>query len=445
MKKFYFSFGLILFAFINLTIAQDFDVPLMISDDNNSTTVYLGVDPLGTDGTDTGLDTLAPPPPPGGFDVRFKMSGVDYLTDIRDNLISEKQFHLSYQPEIGAEPIVLHWNISHLDSLGTFFIVDDILGTLFGPIDMTTIDSLVVTDLLILDKLRILVTPFAWVSAPSSLTAQVFDSPWRVELNWIDNSDNELGFVIARDDTSSAGFVDIDTVSANITTYTDTNVDAIFKYIYKVYAFSADKISDFSDVAQVIVPVELSSFTVSLSGNSVTILWTTATELNNRGFELERMLDKVWEKIAFIEGNGTTTDESSYQFIDEFKNISVKGIVQYRLKQIDFNGTYEYSDIIEVNVDFTPKEYVLYQNYPNPFNPSTKIKYALPQSSKVNLTVYNVIGEVVLVLVNEVQDEGFHEISFDASSAAGGLSSGIYFYRLIANDNIQVKKMILLK
>jgi len=443
MKKFYFSFGLILFVFINLTIAQDFDIPLMISDDNNSTTVYFGVDPLGTDGTDTGLDTLAPPPPPGGFDVRFKMSGVDYLTDIRDNSIVEKQFHLDYQPELGN--IVVRWNSLHLDSLGTFFIVDDILGTLFGPIDMTTIDSLIVTDLLILDKLRILVTPFEWVSAPSSLTAKVFDSPWRVELNWMDNSDNELGFVIARDDTNSAGLVDIDTVSANITTYTDTNVDAVFKYIYKVYAYSADKISDFSDAAQVIVPVELKSFTASLSGNSITILWTTSTELNNRGFELERMIDKVWEKIAFIEGNGTTTDESTYQFIDEFKNISVKGIVQYRLKQIDFNGTYEYSDVVEVNVDFTPSEYVLYQNYPNPFNPGTKITYALPLSGKVVLTVYSMIGEAVAVLVDEIQVEGFHEIDFDASSAAGGLPSGIYLYRLVANENIQVKKMILLK
>jgi len=119
----------------------------------------------------------------------------------------------------------------------------------------------------------------------------------------------------------------------------------------------------------------------------------------------------------------------------------VKGIVKYRLKQIDFNGTYEYSNIIEVNVDFTPDEYVLYQNYPNPFNPSTKINYALPQSSKVNLTVYSMIGEVVGVLVDEIQVEGFHEIDFDAST----LPSGIYLYRLVANENIQVKKMILLK
>jgi len=92
-----------------------------------------------------------------------------------------------------------------------------------------------------------------------------------------------LGFVIARDDTNSVGFVNIDTVSTNITTYTDTNVNAVFEYIYKVYAFSADKVSEFSDTADVIVPVELTSFSVSVSGKKVNLLWTTATELNNSG------------------------------------------------------------------------------------------------------------------------------------------------------------------
>jgi len=271
----------------------------------------------------------------------------------------------------------------------------------------------------------------------------VFESPWRVELNWIDNSDNESGFGIVRD-SANTGFVDFDSVNANITAYTDFLVTPIELYIYKVYAFTADTVSDYSDTSQVIVPVELSSFTASLNGNSVNILWSTATELNNMGFEIERFsssLGSSWEKIAFIEGNGTTTEENHYQYVDDFKYISVKGIVQYRLKQIDFDGTYEYSDVVEVNVDFTPKEYVLLQNYPNPFNPSTKIKYALPQSSRVNLTVYNAIGEVVSILVNKVQEEGFHEINFDASN----LPSGIYFYRLVANENIQVKKMILMK
>ena len=279
------------------------------------------------------------------------------------------------------------------------------------------------------------------LAAPSSLTGQVFNSPWRVQLSWIDNSDSELGFAISRDDTVSVGFIDIDSVGANVTTYTDFGVDAIFNYVYKVYAYNADTVSEFSNTAGVIVPVELKSFTASLSGNSIAIHWTTTTELNNRGFELERMIDQNWKKIAFIEGHGTTTNESNYNYIDDIEHITVKDNVSYRLKQIDFNGSYKYSDIVEVNVDFTPKEYELYQNYPNPFNPSTIIKYAVPQESKVQLTIYNTIGEVVSVLVNETQNEGFHEVDFNASA----LSNGIYFYRLVANENILIKKMILLK
>ena len=277
--------------------------------------------------------------------------------------------------------------------------------------------------------------------APSSLTGQVHSLPWSVQLDWVDNSDSELGFVISRHDTTVSVFADIDSVGANVTTYTDTTVDTVFKYIYMVYAFTSDTVSDFSDTAAVIVPVELSSLTAALSGKLVNIQWTTVTETNNKGFALQRRTVGEWERIAFIEGRGTTTERSNYQYSDDFKFESYKGIIEYRLKQIDFSGAYEYSKIVEVIVDLTPKEYVLYQNFPNPFNPNTKIKYALPQNSKVNLTVYNTIGEVVQILVDEIQEEGFHEVDFNASE----LTNGIYFYRLVANDNAQVKKMILLK
>jgi hypothetical protein len=115
-----------------------------------------------------------------------------------------------------------------------------------------------------------------------------------------------------------------------------------------------------------IIPVELISFTANIFENSVTISWTTATETNNMGFELERKLDESWEKLVFIEGRGSSTEESNYQYNDDFKYQSFKGVILYRLKQIDFSGIYEYSDFIEIDVDFTPKEFVLYQNYPNP-------------------------------------------------------------------------------
>jgi len=203
----------------------------------------------------------------------------------------------------------------------------------------------------------------------------------------------------------------------------------------------------------------LTLFTVSVTGISINLLWTTTTELNNRGFEIERILlsppvtkggkQEGWEQIAFVTGKGSSTDVTNYQYNDDYKYKSVRGIVQYRLKQIDFNGTFNYSDIVEVNVDFMPKEFVIYQNYPNPFNPNTKIKYALSYSNHVNLKVYNVIGEVVTVLVDEVQEEGFHEINFNAAL----YKSGVYFYRIIVGDTptgsgksfVETKKMLLLR
>jgi hypothetical protein len=295
--------------------------------------------------------------------------------------------------------------------------------------------------------------------APSGLTAKVFNSSLAVQLDWIDNSDSELFFVIIKKDTTNSIFAEYDTVGANITTYTDINVNIASGYLYKVYAFNTDTISDYSDTAHVTVPVELASFSATVTGNSVSILWRTVSEINNKGFEIERSRlnpppiksrnHEDWEKIAFVAGKGTTTDESNYQYIDEYIYTSVKGIVQYLLKQIDFNGAYKYSDIVEVNVDFTPKEFILYQNYPNPFNPGTKIKYALPDRKRVNLSVYNIIGEVVTNLVDEIQDEGFHEVEFNAAI----YKSGVYFYRIRISDAssgssqgfIETKKMILLK
>jgi hypothetical protein len=149
----------------------------------------------------------------------------------------------------------------------------------------------------------------------------------------------------------------------------------------------------------------------------------------------------VWEKIGFVKGNGTTTKEHHYSFADNYVRT---GTVYYRIKQIDFDGSFKYSDEIEIEVTAL-KDYKLFQNYPNPFNPSTLIKYSVPENSFVKLSVYNFIGEEVNVLVNEVVDAGFYEVTFNAASAVGGLSSGTYFYRLQAGNTVQVKKMVLMK
>jgi hypothetical protein len=196
-------------------------------------------------------------------------------------------------------------------------------------------------------------------------------------------------------------------------------------------------------------PVELTSFNATLLDYNVRLDWSTATETNNSGFEIERLqnskIEKLqeWKKIGFVPGFGTTTEPKSYSFIDE--NVST-GTYKYRLKQIDFDGSFEYSNEIEVNVDFSPKEFVLYQNFPNPFNPTTTIKFEIPGQARndnvlVKLKVYDVLGNKVATLVNEEKHSGVYEIEFDASS----LASGMYLYKLQAGDFVQTQKMILVK
>ena len=172
--------------------------------------------------------------------------------------------------------------------------------------------------------------------------------------------------------------------------------------------------------------------------------WTTATETNNQGFEVQRgTSNSDFVNIGFVEGNGTPTEPNSYTFKD--RNVST-GTFLYRLKQIDLNGNYEYSNVVEVTVDFSPTEFMLSQNYPNPFNPSTTIEYSIPERTDVNLTVVNIVGEEVATLVNQTMDAGNYSVVFDSHSGkVRNLPSGVYFYTLQAGNFVTSKKMILLK
>jgi hypothetical protein len=188
-----------------------------------------------------------------------------------------------------------------------------------------------------------------------------------------------------------------------------------------------------------IVPVELTSFSASVSGKNVNLTWTTATEINNSGFEVERKLvsSSNWQKISFVIGNGTTTEKQAYSYTD--KNVN-EGNYSYRLKQVDYNGVFEYSKAIEVLVT-TPSKFELTQNYPNPFNPSTSISFTLPQAGNVKLSVYNLLGQEVQTLINGFKEDGIHTVNFEAKN----LNSGIYLYKLEANGLTQTRKMTLLK
>lgn len=188
------------------------------------------------------------------------------------------------------------------------------------------------------------------------------------------------------------------------------------------------------------IPVELVSFTAQFEIDEVILNWVTASEINNQGFEIERKIFKEWENIGFVDGNGTSTEMHLYSFVDDISLFDEITKVDYRLKQLDFDGSFEYSNVVEVIIR-KPDKYSLQQNYPNPFNPSTKIKFDIAEVSYVALKIYDMLGSEVTTLISEELPAGTYDVEFNAND----LSSGTYFYKLTANDHIEVKKMILLK
>lgn len=193
-----------------------------------------------------------------------------------------------------------------------------------------------------------------------------------------------------------------------------------------------------------VLPVELASFTASVYENKITLLWSTVMEVNNSGFDIERKstAGSSWSKIGFVTGNGTTNKIHNYNFIDETVN---PGRYNYRLKQIDYNGNFEYFNLTDEISIGVPDKYFISQNYPNPFNPVTKIDYQLPYDGSVSLKIYDIMGREIAELINGNQTAGNFTVTFNASN----MSSGIYFYQMIGEGNgqrfITTKKMILLK
>ncbi len=186
------------------------------------------------------------------------------------------------------------------------------------------------------------------------------------------------------------------------------------------------------------LPVELISFTGKIIGSSVVLNWKTATEINNYGFEVQRLThNNGWDKIGFVPGNGTSNSPKYYNFTDNPPKVN--GEIKYRLKQIDNDGQSAYLNILTFNFNNTSFE--LYQNYPNPFNPVTNIRYVTDDKQFVTLKVYDVLGNEVETLVNEIKPAGNYNVIFDASK----LSSGVYLYTLKTGEFSKTKKMILIK
>lgn len=199
------------------------------------------------------------------------------------------------------------------------------------------------------------------------------------------------------------------------------------------------KINTNGTLGNVIVPVELTRFSSVISGNSVTLEWSTATETNNAGFTLERKsASGSWIKAAEIQGAGTSTKPVEYRFSD---NNLTPGTYNYRLIQRDFDGRETIYSLLNEIVISVPGQFELGQNYPNPFNPTTVIRFSLPVSGMTSLKVYNETGEEVATLVDGVRETGNYEINFDAR----GLSSGVYFYTLSSGEFSQTKKLVLMQ
>ena len=183
----------------------------------------------------------------------------------------------------------------------------------------------------------------------------------------------------------------------------------------------------------------LTSFSAIVLENSVKLNWRTETEVSNYGFEILRSAqnDSAWSKLGFVEGHGNSNSPKDYSFTDDKVT---GGKYSYRLKQIDTDGKFEYSKVVEVDLG-SPTKFELSQNYPNPFNPTTTIKFSLPQSGNVKLIIYNLLGEQVAELFNGFKEAGVHTINFYASE----LNSGLYIYKLEANEFVQSRKMTLIK
>ncbi|MFZ1279188.1 MAG: T9SS type A sorting domain-containing protein [Ignavibacteriaceae bacterium] len=231
-----------------------------------------------------------------------------------------------------------------------------------------------------------------------------------------------------------------------------TNIAAYNKMVYPIWMrLDNTTLSVWTAIindSTVIVPVELNNFTANISDGVVQLNWQTASELNNQGFEIQRSspsptpslkegtLDN-WRTIGFVQGKGTSTENNFYSFND---SPNESGLYNYRLKQIDFDGSFEYSSEIEANFIFA-NDFRLSQNYPNPFNPNTTIEYQIPQASFVTIKVYDVLGKEIVTLVNEEKPAGIHEVSFEPKD----LTSGLYLYKIKAGSFDQTRKMLFLK
>jgi len=278
-----------------------------------------------------------------------------------------------------------------------------------------------------------------------SIENVTFTSSASISISYIGhsgNKDTKISVFIKSSNKSNDSTL-ITVLSPNKSSWTTTNI--VFPAAYENTAnnmiyFVVNKVGNGNDKvyiddvnANFPMPVEMESFTSSVNGNNVKLNWKTVSETNNKGFEVQRYSNNSWSTLGFVNANTNKV----YSFSDN--NIQT-GTYQYRLKQIDFNGNFEYHTLnATVNIG-APSKYSLSQNYPNPFNPSTKISYQISKDEMVTLKIYDNTGREVATLVSEMQTAGYHTMEFKSS-----LSSGTYFYKLTAGSFTDTKKMTVIK
>lgn len=278
------------------------------------------------------------------------------------------------------------------------------------------------------------------VTNSGSFSYQDFGSTPNATITWAAASENELFTVPVNGAPGTGTFELTEATPGNKWYFEIGGVDST--------AFPAGSPFYAGSVGGVALPIQLANFgAVTVSKSAVKLNWTTVSEINNYGFEVQKSADKsaAFQSIsgAFIAGNGTTTVKHDYSYVD---NSYVTGNL-YRLKQTDLTGTSQFTGAVDpLGVTSTapralPTVYSLSQNYPNPFNPSTVIEFALPKDAHVTLEIYNIIGQKVMTLVDEVTPAGYHSVKLDGTN----LASGMYLYRLTAGQQTFIKKLLLMK
>ena len=330
--------------------------------------------------------------------------GCAYTTDDGDNWTSIWELHAT--GNVGPNSFFTDLYIPGNFRLGFYYLGDS------NNIDFLYVDNVLIS------------TPLTVSLPPSFLQSEADAAELKVHLQWDPGSSPAppapiTGYQIQRKSgppTSITSYQTIANVDSQTFSFEDINVELNNTYTYRICTEIGASLSSYGNEATAYVPldvpVELVSFNASVSENEVTLNWITATEINNSGFEVQKTspnpspyqgeggeAGRGWEMIGFVLGSGTTTETMAYSFIDE--NVD-PGLYQYRLKQIDYNGLFEYSNIIEVEV-VIPLEFTLQQNYPNPFNPSTNIKYSIPTDGFVTLNVYDILGKEVSYTCRRIQ------------------------------------------